>query len=136
VKTRASSSKKKNYLSGLLYSETLSAEAYVDLLYLRAGITAPAAERAQAIVAFGNGDNAGRARALRIVANNTTLMQRLFTSGFVIEEYFGYLRRDPDLEGFGFWHTKLNTFNGDFRKAEMVKAFLTSTEYRSRFGLP
>jgi len=29
---------------------------------------------------------------------------------------------------------KLIKFNGDFLKAEMVKAFLSSAEYRSRFG--
>ncbi|HEX6729036.1 MAG TPA: hypothetical protein VF074_03450 [Pyrinomonadaceae bacterium] len=29
---------------------------------------------------------------------------------------------------------KLNQFGGDFRRAEMVKAFIASIEYRSRFG--
>jgi hypothetical protein len=29
---------------------------------------------------------------------------------------------------------KLNQFNGDFLQAEMVKAFLSSIEYRGRFG--
>jgi hypothetical protein len=33
-----------------------------------------------------------------------------------------------------FWLTKLNQFNGDYRNAEMVKAFLSSIEYRQRFG--
>jgi hypothetical protein len=41
-----------------------------------------------------------------------------------------------DLAGFNFWLTKLNQFGGDFRNAEMVKAFILSTEYRSRFGQP
>jgi Tol biopolymer transport system component len=116
--------------------ETMPAEEYVDLLYLRAGLTAPADERAQAIAAFGSGDTAGRARALRIVTDNATFQERLFTSGFVQEQYFGYLRRDFDFEGFFFWRMKLDSFNGDFRKAEMVKAFLDSSEYRSRFGPP
>jgi len=49
-------------------------------------------------------------------------------------EYFGYLRRDPDTSGFNFWLNKLNTFNGNFRNAEMVKAFLAASEYRQRFG--
>jgi hypothetical protein len=30
----------------------------------------------------------------------------------------------------------LNDFNGDWRAAEMVKAFVTSLEYRRRFGAP
>jgi hypothetical protein len=55
-------------------------------------------------------------------------------------EYFGYLRRNPDaapdsdFTGFNFWLNKLNQANGDFVKAEMVKGFLTSNEYRQRFG--
>jgi hypothetical protein len=49
-------------------------------------------------------------------------------------EYFGYLRRDPDTRGFNFWLTKLNDFGGDFRRADMVKAFLDSGEYRQRFN--
>jgi hypothetical protein len=49
-------------------------------------------------------------------------------------EYFGYLRRDPDAEGYNHWLTKLNQFNGNFVEAEMVKAFIQSAEYRARFG--
>ena len=35
-----------------------------------------------------------------------------------------------------YWLEKLNSFGGDFRRAEMVKAFISSTEYRKRFGTP
>jgi hypothetical protein len=55
-------------------------------------------------------------------------------------QYFGYLRRDPnvapdmDWTGYDFWLTNLNRFNGNFVQAELVKAFITSTEYRRRFG--
>jgi hypothetical protein len=48
-------------------------------------------------------------------------------------EYFGYLRRDPDDSGFHFWLNKLNEFDGNFERAEMVKAFISSSEYRDRF---
>lgn len=119
-----------------LFPETLPADIYVDLLYSRAGLTPAPPERARAIAAFGSGDTAGRARALRIVVDNATFVERLFTSCFVQEQYFGYLRREFDFEGFLFWRGKLDSFNGDFRKAEMVKAFLHSSEYRSRFGAP
>jgi hypothetical protein len=57
-------------------------------------------------------------------------------------QYFGYLRRNPtdapdnNDNGYQFWLTKLNAFNGDFVQAEMVKAFITSIEYRARFGAP
>ena len=55
-------------------------------------------------------------------------------------QYSGYLRRSPDespntnFDGFDFWLAKLNQFNGDYRGAEMVKAFISSAEYRNRFG--
>jgi hypothetical protein len=57
-------------------------------------------------------------------------------------EYFGYLRRSPDdppdnnFTGFNSWLSKLNSFGGDYIRSEMVKAFISSTEYRSRFGPP
>jgi len=49
-------------------------------------------------------------------------------------QYWGYLRRDPDNEGYDFWLRKLEQFNGNYINAEMIKAFITSTEYRSRFA--
>jgi hypothetical protein len=57
-----------------------------------------------------------------------------FNEAFVMMEYFGYLRRDPDEGGYKFWLQKLNEFHGNFVQAEMVKAFINSTEYRQRFG--
>jgi uncharacterized protein (TIGR03118 family) len=75
-----------------------------------------------------------RATVLRKVAESAELQTRELNAAFVALEYFGYLRRDPDTAGFNFWFNKLNSFNGDFVAAEMVKAFLQSTEYRQRFG--
>jgi len=43
---------------------------------------------------------------------------------------------DIDPEGYYFWLNKLEQFGGDFRRAEMVKSFLVSGEYRARFGAP
>jgi len=40
-----------------------------------------------------------------------------------------------DFSGYNFWLAKLEQFNGDFVKAEMVKAFITSDEYLRRFGM-
>ena len=74
------------------------------------------------------------------VAADAGFRQREQSAAFVMMEYFGYLRRDPDaapdsdLSGYIFWLNKLNSFGGDFQKAEMVKAFLASAEYRGRFG--
>jgi Domain of unknown function (DUF4394)/CHRD domain/Calx-beta domain/Domain of unknown function (DUF4214) len=83
-----------------------------------------------------------RAQALRLVAESDYFRISEFNRAFVMMEYFGYLRRNPDdppdnnLAGFSFWLTKLNQFNGNFVNADMVKAFIKSTEYRGRFGLP
>jgi hypothetical protein len=57
-------------------------------------------------------------------------------------QYFGYLQRNPydppeatlDYQGYNFWLNKLNQFNGNYITAEMVKAFISSSEYRQRFG--
>ena len=81
-----------------------------------------------------------RPQVLRSVAEHQNLQSSEFNRGFVLMQYFGYLRRNPndpqdsDYTGYDFWLRKLNDFNGNFVNAEMVKAFLTSTEYRVRFG--
>ena len=127
------------------YPTSLSAQAFVDKLYTNAGLTPAAApNRAAAINEFNSttpADPAERARALRDVAEDPMLTQQEFNRAFVLMQYFGYLRRnandapDSDFAGYNFWLNKLNSFNGDFAKAEMVKAFITSGEYRQRFGL-
>ena len=74
------------------------------------------------------------------MAENSIVNAQEFNRAFVLMQYFGYLRRNPndspdsDYSGYDFWLTKLNQFNGNFIDAEMVKAFISSTEYRQRFG--
>jgi hypothetical protein len=87
-------------------------------------------------------DPSRRAVVLRQVAEDQTLVERERNRAFVLMQYFGYLRRNPDdapekdlnFAGWRFWLGKLDEFNGDYRRAEMVKAFLDSDEYRRRFG--
>jgi uncharacterized repeat protein (TIGR01451 family) len=129
-----------------LYPTTLSPAQFVDALFLNAGVTPTTAERTAAIDEFGaavnTSDNPARARALRRVAENASLKQQESNRAFVLLQYFGYLRRNPDdapepglnFAGYNFWLTKLNQFNGNFITADMVKAFLVSSEYRDRFG--
>jgi choice-of-anchor B domain-containing protein len=112
----------------------MPAEGYVAKLAQRAGVSLTAAESQAAINAYGGGDTQGRARALRAVVEGATVTQAHKSPAFVLMEYFGYLRRDPDAEGYNHWLTKLNEFGGDAVAAEMVKAFITSAEYRQRFG--
>jgi uncharacterized protein (TIGR03118 family) len=86
------------------------------------------------LVAGLNGGTLTRAQVLRQVAESEEFALNEMNRAFVTMEYFGYLRRDPDTSGFNFWLNKLNAFNGNFISAEMVKAFISSSEYRQRFG--
>jgi hypothetical protein len=87
-----------------------------------------------------NNTTSGRASVLRKVAEDATLQTNEKNRAFVLMQYFGYLRRDPDaapdsnFAGWKFWLDKLNQFGGDPIAAEMVNAFITSAEYRGRFG--
>jgi hypothetical protein len=47
-------------------------------------------------------------------------------------QYYGYLRRTPETDGYNNWLKYLNEHPGDFRT--MVKGFMNSVEYRLRFG--
>src|ERR1044072_6522588 len=86
------------------------------------------------LVAALTGATMTRAQVARAAAEQPALNDREFNTAFVAMEYFGYLRRDPDTSGFNFWLSKLNSFGGSFSNAEMVKAFISSAEYRQRFG--
>jgi hypothetical protein len=122
-----------------LYPTADTPTQYVDKLYQHANV-APVTvqERLDAILEFGGAptaaDPGARGRALLRITRNGNFQAREANRTFVQIEYFGYLRRDPDIAGFNFWVAKLNQFNGDFLQAEMVKAFLSSPEYRGRFG--
>jgi hypothetical protein len=87
------------------------------------------------LVAGLNGGTETRATILRKVAEAEELKLREFNRAFVFMEYAGYLRRDPDTSGFNFWLNKLNSFNGNFVDAEMVRSFILSGVYRQRFGI-
>ena len=126
------------------YPTSLTPAQLVNQLFANAGVTPSTSDRNAAIAEFGSATNtsdvAARARSLRDVAENAILNQQEFNRAFVLMQFFGYLRRNPDgpqdtdYTGYDFWLTKLNQFNGNFVNAEMVKAFITSVEYRSRFG--
>jgi hypothetical protein len=122
------------------FPSSQTAAQYVDALYASAQVTPTATERSDAVTAFGGGGTAGRVAALRKVSDSPSLSNAEFSPAFVLLQFHGYLRRNPtDLpdttdSGYQFWLGKLNSFGGDFRKADMVKAFLSSSEYRLRFG--
>ncbi|HWS89783.1 MAG TPA: M12 family metallo-peptidase [Pyrinomonadaceae bacterium] len=124
---------------------TMTSAEFVDQLVSRAGITLTAGERDALIAQLGGNPSAAAARAavLYAVAENPQLKAPgtiEFRRAFVLMQYYGYLRRDPDtgpntdFSGWNFWLSKLNDANGNFIQAEMVKAFLESFEYIDRFG--
>ena len=117
----------------------LSNMQYVDALNANTTGSLSVSERNDLIAGL-NAMTETRGTVLKKVAEDPDFISREFNAGFVLMEFIGYLRRNPSdfpdssLDGFNFWLAKLNQFNGDFRQAEMVKAFLSSSEYRQRFG--
>jgi hypothetical protein len=139
------------------FPNTMTAAQFVDKLFQNSEATPTQGERDAAIAAYGAGGTDGRAAALLNVADSASVYNRQYNPAFVLMQYIGYLRRNPndapepnlDYAGFDFWLAKMNQFslpgedvrNEDValaraRRADMVKAFLISGEYRQRFGQP
>jgi len=129
------------------YPQSMPVEEFVNRLNANAGGFLSPAECNSLVGDLSSGLKT-RAQVLRAVAEQANesddevrpnLASAEFNRAFVLMQYFGYLRRNPndvpdvDYSGYDFWLTKLNTFNGNFVNAEMVKAFLASGEYRRRF---
>ena len=115
---------------------------FIDTLNANTGGALSPAER-DSLVSRLDAGAISRAQALLEVAENAEFRRREFNRAFVLMQYFGYLRRNPDdppepnldFTGYNFWLAKLEQFGGNYRAAEMVKAFISSAEYRRRFGL-
>ena len=93
----------------------------------------------------------GRPAALVASLDSGSVYNRLYNPGFVLVEYFGFLRRDPDdppdsdmvrllARQDGLVHKagedarlERDAFER-IKRAEMVRAFILSDEYRQRFG--
>jgi hypothetical protein len=120
------------------YPTAMTPTEFVDALNAHTGNRLSATERANLIDGLLSLKET-RATVVRKVAENQAFGNAEFNRAFVLMQYYGYLRRNPDdapdndFSGFDFWLSKLNQF-GDYRSAEMVKAFITSSEYRKRFG--
>ena len=123
------------------YPLSLTNAKYVDNILTTAGLPTTGTFRDNLVNGL-NGGTETRASVMRKIAESSTLKTREFNGAFVLMQYFGYLRRDPnaapdsDYSGYNFWLGKLNSFNGDFVASEMVKAFISASETRARFGNP
>ncbi len=121
------------------YPSTMTAAEFVDKLNMKSGNVLSTTERDTLVNQLQSGQKT-RAEVLRAVAEDPDLNNAEKNRAFVLMQYFGYLRRNPndpldtDYSGYKFWLDKLNQFNGNFVDAEMVKAFINSGEYRRRFG--
>jgi hypothetical protein len=134
---------------------SLTDEQYVSLLFQTTGIKPIDAEAASLVGNLRSG-TASRAVVLAKIVDGIrtapspqgvgvdqifeTRYGKLFyeaesNSAFVQMQYFGYLQRDEDEGGYGFWLGKLTRF-GNYRDAEMVRSFILAAEYRARFGQP
>lgn len=82
---------------------------------------------------LGSNQSDSRARVLRKLIEYDEYRQVEFNGAFVLAQYFGYLRRDPDEGGYQFWIDILNNrVPNNYRS--MVCAFITSAEYQRRFS--
>jgi hypothetical protein len=120
------------------YQNAVLAETFVDAL-LQTMLTDSqvdlSGQRDVMIVAYNNGAdrNESRTAALRAAIEMSEYKTAVYNPSFVQMEYFGYLRRDIDREGFNFWVNVLNNRDlGNYRG--MVCAFMTSEEYQLRFS--
>ena len=120
----------------------------MDKLFQTTGISPSSGERQALIDGLNSGAETRASVVFKIVDGTTTTTGSLlvfntsygqafynqeFDTAFVMMEYLGYLRRNPDQAGYDFWLAKLGQY-GNWVDAQMVLAFIISPEYKSRFG--
>jgi len=121
------------------YPVSQSAEDFVDALIntIRTSSNVDlTSKRSEILAAYNNGGGTqaqSRARALRKAIDYAEYIAAEYNRAFVLAEYFGYLRREPDEEGYNFWLNVLNNrVPNNYRS--MVCAFSNSAEYQDRFS--
>ncbi|HKZ02762.1 MAG TPA: DUF4214 domain-containing protein, partial [Pyrinomonadaceae bacterium] len=112
--------------------DPLNSIDYVDTLYANAGIVPTPEQRAFLVIGLLTGDLT-RGNVLFLVATHQAFADKEFNAVFVLMEYFGYLQRNPDENGYAFWldiitNREPNNYRG------MICGFITSAEYQLRFG--
>ena len=113
------------------FPRSLTPDQFVNNILQVAGITL--SNKSQVIsdlVAASNSD-AGRATAMRAIADSQEEQTKEFNTSFVYMQYVGYLRREPEPDGYNAWLTYLNAHPNDF--LTMIQGFVDSQEYRHRF---
>ncbi|MDQ3650186.1 MAG: NF038122 family metalloprotease [Acidobacteriota bacterium] len=108
--------------------DALTNAAYVTTLVQTAGVVLPQSNQ---LIDDLNAGRKTRAQVLSEVVESAEVNNKFYNEAFVSLQYFGYLRRDSDFDGFNGWLNYLNR-TGNYR--EMVWGFLYSPEYKLRFG--
>ena len=115
------------------YPAVLTSEEFVNRLFDTASLNGSQFETARRFeIDAMNNQSRSRSQVLLNLINLTAFSQRERNPSFVLMQYFGYLRRDPDQGGYDFWLNILNQQPNNF--SGMVCAFLTAGEYQSRFS--
>ncbi|MDQ2856078.1 MAG: hypothetical protein M3R68_07095 [Acidobacteriota bacterium] len=116
------------------YPASDAADVFVNRLFTTAGLGGPDfATQRQAAIDGLNAASKTRAQVLLDLIEIQQFKDGEYNPAFVLMQYFGYLRRDPDQGGYDFWLNILNASQPrNFRG--MVCSFITSTEYQLRFG--
>jgi DNA/RNA endonuclease G (NUC1) len=118
------------------YQQAITAESFVDALLqnVRASGVDLSSERENLIGTYGSAGNTSDSRAAVVLtlAGNAAFKQSQYNQAFVLTEYFAYLRRDAEPDGYSFWVNVLNNDSGNYRG--MVCAFINSAEYQQRFS--
>ncbi|MEA2174779.1 MAG: hypothetical protein QOD00_2371 [Blastocatellia bacterium] len=120
------------------YGATSSAEDYVDALLAtvkqNAGVDL-SSERGNLIDKYNliRDNKEKRPEVLKDVIEAAAFKQAVYNPSFVLMEYFGYLKRDPEKPGFDFWLNVLNNKEPENYRG-MVCSFITSAEYQLRFS--
>ncbi|HEX8138617.1 MAG TPA: Calx-beta domain-containing protein [Pyrinomonadaceae bacterium] len=112
------------------YDSKTAPRDYVNEIERAAGITL---SNKEALISDLEQGRKTRAQVLRAIAESSEISVKYFNQAFVVMEYFGYLRRNPDAL-FQQWITTLTAAPTNYR--QMVNGFMNSTEYRARFGRP
>jgi hypothetical protein len=114
------------------YPDSMTPAQFVNKLFDTAGLSPFTEERQQKIQDMTTGGKS-RAQVLLEVIELPAFKQKEYNPAFVLMQYYGFLRRDPDPEGYRFWLDVLNSRAQNNYRA-MVCAFLTSTEYQQRLS--
>jgi hypothetical protein len=110
------------------YNSLTDPNAYVTALLQTVGL--PNHPSAQTWVTNLTNGSMSRAQVLRALVESTEVYNKFYNQAFVVMQYFGYLRRDPDILYLEWIQTLDQT--GDYRR--MINGFLNSPEYVRRFG--